>query len=103
MYIVAPSGAGKSFLGDALAYLHGYTHVDGDSPWKHAAVSARNTALLSGWVRSLKMVVDDNADGPNARWTPYDELATRTLQAAKQRARWSSPTRRTVRPTANVS
>ena len=83
VYIVAPSGAGKTFTGDALAYLHGYTHVDGDYPWRHAAVSARNQELTCGLVRSIKTVLDENEDGPDDLWTPYyEEIATLTLQAA---------------------
>ena len=83
VYIVAPSGAGKTFTGDALAYLHGYTHVDGDYPMKHVAVSTRNQELTYGLVQSFKTVMDDNEDGPEDLWAPYyEEIATLTLQAA---------------------
>ena len=29
VYVVAVSGCGKSFTGDYLHLMHGYTHVDG--------------------------------------------------------------------------
>lgn len=83
VYVVAPSGCGKSFTGDALAYLHGYEHVDGDYPLKHAAVSARNKELAYGFLKSFHTCLGNEEESDDV-WTPfYEEIATLTLQAAK--------------------
>ena len=83
VYVVAPSGCGKSFTGDALAYLHGYEHVDGDYPLKHAAISARNKELGYGFLKSFQTCLGNEEESDDV-WTPfYEEIATLTLQAAK--------------------
>eukprot|EP00985_Skeletonema_marinoi_P024902 scaffold17783_cov198-Skeletonema_marinoi.AAC.1 len=63
VYVVGPSGTGKS--------MHGYQHVDGDIP-------LQNMTLVPGYTEMVEkaMLKDD--------WAPYcSELARLTLEAAK--------------------
>lgn len=86
VYVVAPSGCGKSFTGDALAFLHDFEHVDGDGPLKNCALSERNKELTIGFLKSFKVhAIDNDEDGPEEVWTPfYEEIAALALEAAKR-------------------
>ncbi|KAK1734454.1 hypothetical protein QTG54_014961 [Skeletonema marinoi] len=71
VYVVGPSGTGKSFTGDYMQSMHGYQHVDGDIPLQNMTLVPEYTEMVE-----KAMLKDD--------WAPYcSELARLTLEAAK--------------------
>ena len=49
VYMVAPSGTGKTFTGDYLALLQGYEHVDGDGPLKNKHLPQYSDIAAKWW------------------------------------------------------
>jgi len=83
VFIVAVSGCGKSFTGDYLHFMHGYTHVDGDGPIKNCHIP-RNKELTVGCFTTGLTYVLKGEDGPEEVWQPYySEIVKNTIEAAK--------------------
>jgi len=83
VFVVAVSGCGKSFTGDYLHSMHGYTHVDGDGPIKNSHIP-RNKELSFDLFTNGFTYVMKGEDGPEELWQPYyDEIAKNTIEAAK--------------------
>eukprot|EP00751_Fragilariopsis_kerguelensis_P016970 CAMPEP_0170844864 /NCGR_PEP_ID=MMETSP0734-20130129/7183_1 /TAXON_ID=186038 /ORGANISM="Fragilariopsis kerguelensis, Strain L26-C5" /LENGTH=351 /DNA_ID=CAMNT_0011213457 /DNA_START=43 /DNA_END=1101 /DNA_ORIENTATION=+ len=83
IYLVAVSGCGKSFTGDYLQLMHGYTHVDGDGPLKKAHIP-RNREMAVRFVTCWVKHDMQHEDGPEELWQPfYEEIANLTIEAAK--------------------
>mmetsp|Transcript_18474 Transcript_18474/g.39687 ORF Transcript_18474/g.39687 Transcript_18474/m.39687 type:complete len:309 (+) Transcript_18474:31-957(+) len=77
VYVVAPSGTGKSFTGDYLHVVHGFKHVDGDGPLKNCAVPKYGEMVK-------KLFTADKQPNPKEFWSPYfEEIARRTVDASK--------------------
>jgi len=77
VYVVAPSGAGKSFTGDYLDVVHGFEHVDGDGPAKSCALP-KYREMTKGFLASSRGSV------PREMWSPYfEEIAKQAVEAAK--------------------
>lgn len=82
VYLIAPSGTGKSFTGDYLSVIHGYKHVDGDGPLKNAHLPQYKEMMTKAIENGVKYQSKDE-DGPKELWSPhYEELAKLTLEAA---------------------
>jgi len=74
VYVVGPSGTGKSFTGDYLQVVHGYKHVDGDGPLKSCADP-------TCYEMTHNMIT---SNGKKELWSPYfEEIAKRAVDAAK--------------------
>jgi len=83
VYVVAVSGCGKSFTGDYLHSMHGYSHVDGDGPLKNCHIP-RNRELSFGLLTHFFKYLMKEEDGPEELWKPYyNEIAKNTIEAAK--------------------
>mmetsp|Transcript_18130 Transcript_18130/g.20515 ORF Transcript_18130/g.20515 Transcript_18130/m.20515 type:complete len:87 (+) Transcript_18130:387-647(+) len=52
VYLVAVSGCGKSFTGDYLHSMHGYSHIDGDGPIKNCHIP-RNRELSLDFQKNI--------------------------------------------------
>ena len=73
MYIIY-----KTFTGDYLQEVHGYTHVDGDGPIKNC-IKPEFTEMTRNMFRGFY-----GKDMPKEEWAPYyEEIANRTINAAK--------------------
>lgn len=88
VYVVAPSGAGKSFTGDYLAVVHGFEHVDGDYPMKHSHVP-ENYEVAKNWLVETKRDGRyEYAEEKKALWGPYfEKIANMTVEAVKSHDR----------------
>jgi len=83
VYVVAVSGCGKSFTGDYLHLMHGYSHVDGDGPVKNCHIP-RNKELTIGMFTNGMTYIVKGEDGLEELWQPYQsEIAKDTIEAAK--------------------
>jgi len=83
VFVVAPSGTGKTFMGDYLALMHGYEHVDGDIPLKNSHLPQYSDMVAKMWKNAAEYL-PKNEDGPEEMWQPYfAELARLTLKAAE--------------------
>eukprot|EP00751_Fragilariopsis_kerguelensis_P028810 CAMPEP_0170922826 /NCGR_PEP_ID=MMETSP0735-20130129/10677_1 /TAXON_ID=186038 /ORGANISM="Fragilariopsis kerguelensis, Strain L26-C5" /LENGTH=308 /DNA_ID=CAMNT_0011322305 /DNA_START=8 /DNA_END=930 /DNA_ORIENTATION=+ len=83
VFIVAVSGCGKSFTGDYLHFMHGYTHVDGDGPIKNCH-KPRNRELTVNFFTCMYQHIQKGEDGPEELWQPYySEIVKNTIEAAK--------------------
>ena len=83
VYIVAEAGCGKTFTGDYLNLMHGYSHVDGDCILKNCHIP-KNRELTYRFLKSYDLAQDHGEDGPEELWKPfYEEIAMLTLDAAK--------------------
>lgn len=89
VYVIAPSGTGKSFTGDYLALMHGFDHVDGDGPLKNQHLPQYKDMAAKVW-KMASEYLPKNEDGPKELWQPYfAELARQTLRAAETSERGS--------------
>lgn len=85
VYIVGSSGVGKSFSGDYLEIVHGYTHIDGDGPVKQKKRCRHFNKISSDFYTCVNEYWPKNEDGPEHLWQPYMcELVRQTLAAATQ-------------------
>jgi len=83
VFVVAVSGCGKSFTGDYLHSMHGYTHVDGDGPIRNCHIP-RNRELVVGFLKCMVQHFLKGEDGPEELWQPYySEIVKNTIEAAK--------------------
>lgn len=83
VFVIAPSGTGKTFTGDYLALMHGYKHVDGDLPLKNKHLPQYSDMVATMWKVACEYL-PKNEDGPEEMWQPYfAELARLTLEAAE--------------------
>mmetsp|Transcript_26505 Transcript_26505/g.30282 ORF Transcript_26505/g.30282 Transcript_26505/m.30282 type:complete len:364 (-) Transcript_26505:12-1103(-) len=83
IYLVAVSGCGKSFTGDYIHLMHGYTHVDGDGPYKNTHIP-RNRELAVRFLTCMLKHDMQHEDGPEELWQPfYEEIANLTIEATK--------------------
>ncbi|KAL7555110.1 hypothetical protein ACHAWF_018736, partial [Thalassiosira exigua] len=81
VYVVAPSGTGKSFTGDYLAVAHGFEHVDGDWPFKHSHIP-ENAELSQGFLNCALSGGCKEEDRDT--WVGYfEKIADMTVEAAK--------------------
>jgi len=83
IYLVAAEpGTGKTFTGDYLDYVHGFSHVDGDVAMRNLHIS-KNKEILAGWYEA-SLLREQKRDVPETLWKPYyQDLANRALEAAK--------------------
>lgn len=83
VYMVAPSGTGKTFTGDYLALMQGYHHVDGDCPLKNKHLP-QYSDMAAKWWKNCTVYMKNNEDGLDELWQPYfAELARQALAAAE--------------------
>ena len=83
IFVVAPSGCGKSFTGDYLSLLHDFHHVDGDFPIKHCHVVKYQQMVYNMFKDGVLNTIRKQEDGPTELWQPYlDEIVQLTLDAA---------------------
>lgn len=81
VFCVANSGTGKTFTGDYLETVHGYTHVDGDLPIRNSHIP-KYKALLDQIIVLFSKYI--NEVGPDELWQPYmGEIARMAVEAAK--------------------
>jgi len=82
IYIVAAApGTGKTFTGDYLDHVHGFTHIDGDQTLRNLHIQ-KNQQLFAGIVEA-GLLNKQNRDIPETLWRPYyQDLIDRTLEAA---------------------
>ena len=84
-YVVAPSGTGKSFTGDALMHLHGFHHVDGDYPLKSCGSNERYRSMTETMLEASICYAPLGEDGPEELWQPYfTEIAHLALKAIQE-------------------
>jgi len=83
IYLVAAEpGTGKTFTGDYLDHVHGFTHIDGDVAMRNLHIS-KNKELLAGWYEA-SYLREQQRDVPETLWKPYyQDIADRALEAAK--------------------
>ena len=83
VFVIAPSGTGKTFTGDYLEMMHGYEHVDGDYPGKNSHLP-QYADMTQNFMKVVNEYLPKNEDGPEELWQPYfAELARLTLKAAE--------------------
>lgn len=83
VYMVAPSGTGKTFTGDYLALMQGFEHVDGDGPLKNKHLP-QYSGMAAKWWKNCTEYMKNNEDGLDELWQPYfDELARQALEATE--------------------
>lgn len=81
VFCVANSGTGKTFTGDYIDVVHGYTHIDGDLPLRSGHIP-KYKVLGEKMIECFTKYV--NEVGPDELWQPYmKEIAQMTLDAAK--------------------
>merc|ERR1712176_1347405 len=98
VFVVAPSGTGKTFMGDYLALMHGFEHVDGDIPLKNGHLP-QYKEMPANWMKAIEHL-KKNEDGPDELWQPYfAELARLTLSAAESSGKKVVLTHATYRQT----
>ena len=85
-YVVALSGTGNSFTGDALMYLHDFHHVNGDYPLKSCGINERYRSMSKTMLEaSICYARQLGEDGPEELWQPYfTEIAHLALEAVKE-------------------
>lgn len=82
VYVVAPSGTGKSFTGDYLAVVHGFEHVDGDWPLKHSNIP-ENAELTRNWVLTTTRSGEYKEDEKHLWGGYFEKIANMTVEAAE--------------------
>jgi len=83
VFCVANSGTGKTFTGDYLEIVHGFTHVDGDAPAKKSGRIPEYKDMTDKLVECI-FTKYHNKVAPDEVWQPYmKELATLTVEATK--------------------
>lgn len=83
VFLVAAPSTGKTFTGDYLQVVHGFNHVDGDTPIKNMHLPKYKELAMNTFRYVIKYVMKGE-DGPGEQWMPYiDEIANLTLDAAK--------------------
>ncbi|KAL7545755.1 hypothetical protein ACHAWF_009109 [Thalassiosira exigua] len=81
VYVVAPSGTGKSFTGDYLAVAHGFEHIDGDWPLKHSHIP-ENAEHSRGFFNNI--LSGGCKEEARDEWGGYfEKIANMTVEAAK--------------------
>ena len=82
VYVVAPSGTGKSFTGDYLAVVHGFEHVDGDWPLKHSNIP-ENAELSRNWILTTTRSGECKEDEKHLWGGYFEKIANMTVEAAE--------------------
>eukprot|EP00578_Thalassiosira_sp_NH16_P032009 CAMPEP_0181078866 /NCGR_PEP_ID=MMETSP1071-20121207/1717_1 /TAXON_ID=35127 /ORGANISM="Thalassiosira sp., Strain NH16" /LENGTH=317 /DNA_ID=CAMNT_0023160215 /DNA_START=183 /DNA_END=1136 /DNA_ORIENTATION=+ len=82
VYVVAPSGTGKSFTGDYLAVVHGFEHVDGDWPLKHSNIP-ENAELSRNTMIPLLTSGGFKEDEKHLWGGYFEKIANMTVEAAQ--------------------
>ena len=84
VFVIAEASTGKTFTGDYLDVIHGFTHVDGDGPCKNMHKSQKYKEMIGKIIQSVSCYLMKDEDGPDELWMPlYEELVSQTLEAAK--------------------
>jgi len=83
IFCIANAGTGKTFTGDYLEIVHGFTHVDGDGPARKSGRIPEYKDMTDKLMECLSTKYH-NKVAPDEIWQPYmKELATLTVEATK--------------------
>ena len=84
LYIVTSS---QSFTGDYLQVVHGFKHVDGDTPLKNCILPKYREMTKNVIKYTLSIGIEEGTDDKEY-WSPfYEEIAKQTVEAAKDNDR----------------